>query len=150
SLVRAMADAIDHTTRPDLGAAWFRGQYLTMAQVAMLLAVPLLFAAAISSIVRQDARPLARALFVHLPLAAVGTGVALSLTGLALGATDELCAVVTSGTGNNAVALFTRISSALDGGTIVGAPGFGTVLVAIVVAAGAFMLTLELIVRSAA
>ena len=148
-LVGSMAEVLDHETRPDLGAAWFHGQYVSMGKVALLLAVPLLFAAAISSIIHQDFGPLIRATFVHLPLAGLGTGVAVSLTSLALGATDSLCGMVTSGTGANAHALFAQISSTLGAG-IPGAPGFGTVLVALVVAVGAFLLTLELIVRSAA
>ena len=147
SLVNSLAGVLDHETRPDLAAAWFGGRYQAMVAVALLLALPLVFASAISAIVRQDGRPLMRAVFVHLPLAGIGTGVAVSLTSLALGATDGLCAVVASGTG--AHVLFGQLATTLDAG-VPGAGGFGVIVVAVVVAFAAFLLTLELVVRSAA
>jgi hypothetical protein len=120
-----------------------------MLSVALLLALPLVFAAALSSIIRQNAGPLIRAVFVSLPIAGLGTGVAVSITTLALSATDALCAAASTGTSSTSHALFTQLAQTLDAG-VPGAGGFGAIVVALVVALGAFLLTLELIVRSAA
>jgi hypothetical protein len=149
NLLGSLTKALDAQTSPNLGAGWFGGEYVKMLAIAGLLALPLVCGAAVTSIVRQDAGPLVRAVLVHLPLAAVGTGVAINMTTLALAATDNLCSVISSSTGNDTHVLFDQLATTLDKG-LPGAGGFGVMLVAVLVALGAFVLTLELIVRSAA
>ena len=149
SLLRSVVTALDHATAPDLGAAWFDGQYATMVSIAFLLAAPLIFASLITAVVRQDAGSVLRTVLVHLPVAAVGTTVAIDLVNLALAATDALCARVTQGTPGGVTAMFIQLRQLLDRG-VPGVGGFGVVVVCVLIAVGAFMLTLELIVRSAA
>jgi hypothetical protein len=148
ALLAALAGAINHETAPDLEAAWLHGHYAAMVEIAVLLALPLLFATAITAIVRQDAGPLVKAVLIQLPIAAIGTGVAIDVLNLALAATDGLCSIVIPGTRQDTVALFSGLSKPLI--SSIGTMGFASVLVCIMVLVGAFFLTLEMIVRSAA
>ena len=149
SLLGPVVEAIDHVTKPDLRAAWFDGQYRRMGVVAGYLVLPLLVAAAITAIVRQDPRGLLRAIGVQLPAAVIGMAVAVQLINLALAATDGLCAVVSAGTGSDTKALFDHLHRSLDVASP-GAGSFAVMIVSIVVAIGALLLALELIVRTAA
>jgi hypothetical protein len=149
ALLGSLAAAVDQQTKPDLTAGWFGDHYQTMAGIALLLALPLVFASAITAIVRQDAGTLARTVLVHLPIAAVGTAVAMAIVNLALAASDWLCSVVSGQTGYDADSLFSNLTKTLSRGGI-GTEGFALVLVCVLVSVGAFFLTLELIVRTAA
>jgi hypothetical protein len=148
SLLGSLAKELDHQTSPDLEAGWFDGHYAEMVAIAILLALPLLFASAITAIARQDAGPLLRAALLQLPVAAIGTTVAIDVINLALAATDRLCAMMTASTAGDTDALFTGLSKTLISGF--GGPGFATVLVCILLVVGGFFLTLEMVVRSAA
>ncbi len=149
SLLGSLSTEIDRSTSADLGQQWMTSHYDTMARIAALFALPLLFAAAITAIVSRDAAILLRAVFVHLPLALIGTGAAISLVEVALAATDELCSVVTQQTRPDTASLLTALARDLAGSGP-GVTGFGLVLVAGLVAFGGFFLTIELVVRSAA
>ncbi|GAC1535942.1 MAG: hypothetical protein NVS3B12_18460 [Acidimicrobiales bacterium] len=149
SLLGPVVEAIDHVTKPDLRAAWFDGQYRRMGLVAGYLVLPLLVAAAITAIVRQDLRGLLRAVGVQLPVAVIGMAAAVQIINLALAATDGLCAVVSGGTGADTRALFDNLHRGLDVASP-GAGSFAVMIVSIVVAIGALLLALELIVRTAA
>jgi len=149
SLLGSLAAAIDSRTEVNLDVVWFDGQYQRMAGIALLLALPFLLAVAITAIARQDATPLVRALFVYLPVAAIGSGVGVALVDMGLGVTDQLCTLVTADTHKDTDALLSRLADVLTKGGP-GMAGFGLVLVCLVVVMGAFLLTLELIVRSAA
>ncbi|GAC1540521.1 MAG: hypothetical protein NVS3B12_27510 [Acidimicrobiales bacterium] len=149
SLLGPVVGAIDHVTKPDLRAAWFDGQYRRMGLVAGYLVLPLLVATAITAIVRQDPRSLLRAVGVQLPAAVIGMAVAVQIINLALAATDGLCEVVSGGTGADTKALFDHLHRGLDVASP-GAGSFAVMIVSIVVALGALLLALELIVRTAA
>lgn len=149
SLLAAVVVALDKVTRPDLSAGWFGGQYQAMWRAAFLLAFPLLFTSVITAVVRQDPGGLIRTVTVHLPLAGIGTAVAIQLVNLGLAATDNLCAVVTHDASGDTHLLFDHLRSLLDS-TVSGSGGFGLVIVCVVVAAGAFLLVLELVVRASA
>jgi hypothetical protein len=149
SLLGSLASAIDTSTEPNLDTLWFNGQYQRMAGIAFLLALPFVFAAAITAVARQDATPLIRAVFVYLPVAAIGSGVGIALVDIGLAVTDHLCAIVTADTNHDTDALLARLAGVLTKAGPALA-GFGLVLVCLLVVFGAFLLTLELIVRSAA
>ena len=149
ALLGSVVVALDKVTKPDLSAAWFGDQYHAMWRAAFLLAAPLLFASVITAVVRQDPGGLIRTVTVHLPLAGIGTAVAIQLVNLALAATDNLCAVVTHDASGDTHLLFDHLRSLLDS-TVSGSGGFGLVIVCVVVAAGAFLLVLELVVRASA
>jgi hypothetical protein len=121
-----------------------------MARIAAVLAGPLLLAAAVTAIVRQDAGVLVRAVLVQLPVAAIGTGAAMTVAGLALGATDELCTFVSRGTDRDTASLLNTLIQLLTHTGNGAAGGFAVVLVCLLLLVGGFMLTLELIMRTAA
>src|SRR5579859_858668 len=68
-LVGEAGKLIDATTTPTLSAPWFTGQYQTMAALAAIFALPLLFLAVIEGVMRRDGRIIARATAVQLPAA---------------------------------------------------------------------------------
>ena len=144
---------IEKTTSPDLTASWFEGQYGTMVGVAGALALLMLMLAVIQSVMRQDIGLLVRSAFGYLPMAFVLAGVAIAATGLLVAITDDISSAVVSGLGteqsdNLLQSVGDAYKNALDEES--GIPLFGVFLGAIILAIGAFVLWLELIIRDAA
>jgi hypothetical protein len=144
---------IEKTTSPDLTASWFEGQYGAMVGVAGALALLMLMLAIIQSVIRQDIGLLVRSAFGYLPMAFVLAGVAIAATGLLVAITDDMSMAVVSGLGteqsdNLLQSVGDAYKNALDEGS--GIPLFGVFLGAIILAIGAFVLWLELIIRDAA
>ena len=149
SLLGGVAHVIDTNASPTDTAPWFGPHFTLMIAVAAQLALPLLVAVAITAVVRRDIGLLGRAAFVHLPLALIGTGAGMTIVGLAVSATDGLCAYVAKNAHTDAAALLRNLILALaHGGPNV--TGFGLVLVSLLIAMGGFFLTIELVVREAA
>jgi hypothetical protein len=150
-LVRAVAGLIDRVVEPRLDSTWFLAHVQDMAAIAALLVVPLVVGAMFSAIVRQDARMLGRTVCVHLPVAGVLTALSVLLVQLALSVTDDLCSMVTHsrtiGAGPFLLDLGQRLQ---DAPHVAAANEFGVVIVAVVLALGAFGLAVELWMRSAA
>jgi hypothetical protein len=149
SLLGALATEIDRSTTAGDAEPWLDGHFTAMRGIAVLFAFPLLFAAAMTAIIRRDGGVLVRAAFVHLPLALVGTGAAMAIVGLALAGTDALCAAVTADTHLDAASLLRGLIDGLARAGP-GVTGFGLVLVSLLIAFGGFFLTVELVVRGAA
>jgi hypothetical protein len=150
NLLTNMAQVIAAHTQPELGATWFLDHYKLMTAIAILLVLPLILAAAISAIVRQDAGALLKAVGVQLPLAALGTFLAIQLVSLALAVTDELCSQVSPDTHAdtlNFLSLVGQRLGAMTKGT--GAGAFGVLLVAMLMAVGVLLVSLELVMRDA-
>jgi hypothetical protein len=148
-----VGDLIEGTTSPNLTASWFEGQYGAMVAVAGALALLMLMLAVIQSVMRQDVGMLIRAAFGYLPMAFILAGVAIAATGLLVAITDDISRVVVSGLGtkqsNNLLqAVGDAYENALDDSS--GIPLFGVFLGAIILAIGAFVLWLEMIIRDAA
>lgn len=147
SVVTAMASLIGRTS-PDLGRTWFAGHVAAMAALVGLLLVPMLAAATIGAVLRQDMARLARTWGVFLPLAVVGGGLTIPLTSEALTVTDAMSNALTYHLGTDLTAAVRRI-----GVVVVEAATSGPVLaalLALVVVAGSLMVWVELLVRSAA
>jgi hypothetical protein len=145
--------AVKTTTSPDLTASWFRGEYGTMVAVAGALALLMLMLAVIQSVIRQDLAMLVRAAFGYLPMAFILGGVAISATGLLIAITDGISGTVVSGLGSGQTdsllqSVGDAYKNALDQSSDI--PLFGVFLGAIILAIGAFVLWLELIIRDAA
>ena len=143
---------IEKTTSPDLTASWFEGQYGAMVGVAGALALLMLMLAIIQSVIRQDIGLLVRSAFGYLPMAFVLAGVAIAATGLLVAITDDISSAVVSGLGteqsdNLLQSVGDAYKNALDEAR---ASPFGVFLGAIILAIGAFVLWLELIIRDAA
>ena len=144
---------VENTTTPDLTAGWFQGQYGAMLGVAGALAVLMLMLAVIQAVMRQDVAMLVRAAFGYLPMAFILAGVAVAAAGLLVAITDDISASVVTGLGtdqstNLLQSIGDAYKNALDDTS--GIPLFGVFLGAIVLAIGAFVLWLELIIRDAA
>jgi hypothetical protein len=150
-LLNQIGAAISSSTSIHLRASWFVVHYQTMMAIAAVVAVPMLLLSAVQAVYRQSPGILARAAFVHLPLAGLLTLVAIKLVVLSLAVTDTLCSVVSSSAGNDIARTLRGVAAVLvsQGGapTI---PTFVVALGALLVIAGALTVWLELIVRAAA
>ncbi len=110
-------------------------------------------AAIIQGILRQDPRIVLRAAFVNLPLALLLTAVAVQLVELALSLTDQLSAVVASGSGDTLHQALANLEASFARAAVqdnVGVSSFVVFIVASLVVIGALTLWLELLVRGAA
>jgi len=148
-----VGELIENTSSPDLRAGWFEGQYQAMLAIAGALALLMLMLAVIQSVIRQDIWILARAAFGYLPMAFIFAGVAIAATGLLVAITDDMSAAVVQSLGteqsdNLLQAVGDAYKNALDEDS--GIPLFGVFLGAIILALGAFVLWLEMIIRDAA
>ncbi|MGH3049044.1 MAG: hypothetical protein ACRDLK_02720 [Gaiellaceae bacterium] len=144
---------VNATTSPDLTAGWFQGEYGAMIAVAGALALLMLMLAVIQSVIRQDLAMLVRAAFGYLPMAFILAGVAIAATGLLIAITDGISGTILSGLGSGQTdnllqSVGDAYKNALDQSS--GIPLFGVFLGAIILAIGAFVLWLELIIRDAA
>jgi hypothetical protein len=148
-----VGELVERTSSPDLRASWFEGQYGAMVAVAGGLALLMLMLAVIQSVIRQDIGLLIRAAFGYLPMAFILAGVAIACAGLLVAITDDMSSAVVSSLGteqsdNLLQAVGDAYKNALDEDS--GIPLFGVFLGAIILAIGAFVLWLEMIIRDAA
>jgi hypothetical protein len=150
-LLSQIGSVLNSTTTVELGAAWFKAHYAVMTGLAAVVVVPLLLLSTLQAIVRQNAGQLVRAFFVQLPLALLLGVVAVQIVSLCLSATDAMCTLVAGGSGADVKSLLAGITKGLV--VSVGDPTTATfvlLLVGLLVAAGSFVLWLELLVRAAA
>jgi hypothetical protein len=148
-LLRALGSAISSTTAVDLRSPWFLLHLRVMLAVAGFAAVPMLVFASVQAVYHQSAAGLVRAAFVHLPLAGLLSAAAAQLVQLALGATDVLCTTITRSTGGELDKSLTSIGTALSHEPTP-LPTFVMTIAALLIVSGAFVLWLELLMRSAA
>jgi hypothetical protein len=145
---------IDATATPDVQAGWFVGQYRSMIAVAGLLALPMLLLALIQAVWRQDLWILLRSALGYLPMAFILAGAAIVATQLLVSVTDGLSATVVQGLGGGSGNLLQSVGdaykNALDDTSAGAIPLFGVFLGAIILAIGAFMLWVEMVIRDAA
>lgn len=146
-LVGHVMDMIGESTTPHLGAGWFTAEIGRMHQVALLVLLPVLMAATIGPVLRQDGRRLARVWGIGLPLALLAGFAGSQVAGLAVAATDELCAVLT---GPHSATLGRQFSGAMSNRLVADEPYFVQMVLAGLTVAGTVMVWLELMVRSAA
>lgn len=152
-LLGEIGTVMSSSTRLDVTGLWFRTHYAAMTGIGVALALPMLLAGAIQAVYRQSPAVLVRSAFVHLPLAALLTGAAVQLVQLALATTDALCAAVSAGAGgqiSRVLSSLAEIVVAQAGGGPGSAPLFVVVLGGLLVAGGALVLWLELLVRASA
>ena len=149
-----VGEFINATASPDVGASWFVSQYRSMLATAGVLALPLLLLAALQALLRQDAWILIRSAFGYLPMAFILAGAAVVGTDLLVSITDDLSAMVTQGLGDSSDNLLESVgqaySDAIEDDSAGAVPLFGVFLGAIILAIGAFVLWLEMVIRDAA
>lgn len=144
---------LQYSSQVHLGAPWFLAHERVMTDVAALFVLPLLLVTVIQSILRQDPRIALRAAFVQLPLALLLSVVAVQLVQMGLHVTDQLSSGVAAGSGRDLHHAFSHLAVILTVLTVTGHPGgssFIVFLIALMLVVGAFVLWLELLIRTAA
>lgn len=131
----------------DLGQPWFVRRSAVMLQLLEFVVLPLLLAATIGPVLRQDLRRLARVWGVGLPVAVLVGLSGAQFTQLAMAATDELCQAVV---GKHNAALGGSLRGLATAMVIPGAPQLVAALIACLLIVGSVLLWLELVVRAAA
>jgi hypothetical protein len=150
SLVAVLGKVLSSTTEPVLSGSAFRSEFDVMAVLGAAVALPLLAVGAIQAIIRQQPGELLRSALVRLPLALLFTGVSVQLVALGLAATDQASAMVLGAAGDPAHRLLAGLVAGLGEAGGPGLAAFGAFLVVLTAAIVAFVLWLELAVRSAA
>ena len=151
-LLGKVLNFIDDSTSPDLEAEWFTERYEFMIGLASLVVLPMLLVASIRAILTQDVGQLLRSFFLYLPVAVMGTTVAIFLTKSLLSITDALSSFVARGVGAESGQIFDSVGEALGSTGVVSPalPSFAIFIGALLLVIGSFFVWLELLVRSAA
>jgi hypothetical protein len=148
SVAAVTFDALDSTTRIDLGAAWFQRNLAVIAVITLPVVVGLFVLQVIGSVIRREPGGLVRAV-TGVGKALLGSGLAIALTGLALRVSDEISAAIASTGGTSvgeAAERFFRL-------TWLSGPGVGPVLQMLLAGAiiiGSLLLWTVLLFRKAA
>ncbi len=125
-----------------------------MLTIAGALAAPLLLLAVIQAVIQQDLWILVRSAFGYLPLAFILAAAAIVATQLLIQITDDLSQRVADNVGGASSNLLQSVgnayTTALNDTSAGAVPLFGIFLGSVILAIGAFVLWLELIIRDAA
>lgn len=146
-LVGHVMDLIRATASPDFGKGWFLEQSGLMEMVTTTVLLPILMAASIGPVLRQDGRRLFRVWAVGLPVAVLAGVAGAQLAGSALSATDALCSVFL---GDHVTQLASHFSDAMAQSARSTSPIVVQMLMSMLTVAGCILVWLEMMVRSAA
>jgi hypothetical protein len=150
-LLNQIGQVLSATTTVDLGASWFQAHYGQMTALAGVVILPMLLASTLQAIVRQNPGQLIRTFLVQLPLALLLAVVAVQIVILSLSATDAMSDAVAGGTSADVSSLLNGVTSGLvDSAADPSIASFVLLLVGLLIAVAAFVLWLELLIRSAA
>lgn len=145
---QVIGQAMTSTTRTEVGASWYRVVVQGMLPTEEIMTAPLLFAATLGAILRQDMRRLARAWGACLPLALLGGFAVTSLAKVGLGVTDQLSTTIQEAVTPNLKQLYSAIVPLALPQVITSGPA--VFAVSFVFLAGAMIISIELALRSAA
>jgi hypothetical protein len=146
-LVGHVIELVVGSGQVDLTRPWLLERSQVMVQLVEFVVLPLLLAATIGPVLRQDLRRLGRVWGIGLPVAVL-TGLAgAQFTQLAMSATDELCRVLV---GNSNVTLGGNLRALTTAMSMPGAPQLVVGAIALLLTVAAVLLWLELVVRAAA
>jgi hypothetical protein len=140
SLLSAVINFLNNSTTPNFGALWFSGKYAATMKIASGVALLLLVLCALSAIIAGDPGRLVRAVVMQLPLAMLGTVVAVVLAQRAVNIVDAICRQL----------LPQPATATLAIGQNVAVKGAADAILGGLLAIAALMLWLELLVREAA
>jgi hypothetical protein len=143
-----VAQAMGATTDLDLTSGWFQGPWASMVSVAGVLAVPLFLAGVAQVILRGEGPGGLARLLGRLAAAAAGTMVALACVRLVLALVDYACALVEQAAGGPVRGVVGHLGEAFTA-TDPTTGAAGALVLAVVAGVAAFILWLELAVRSA-
>ncbi|MPZ87161.1 MAG: hypothetical protein GEU81_03610, partial [Nitriliruptorales bacterium] len=144
-----IASFLDTSTQPDVRSSWFTRQYDTMVALAALVLLPLVLVAIVDAVVHARPGQIARTLFIFVPVAAIATYVTLELVDMALVITDWASAYVSGGVAADTAAFLEGLGQVLSGSSGETLPTFAVFIGAIFTVFGAFLLWIELILRTA-
>ncbi len=150
SALNNTAGIIKRTTTPQLRSTWFSTLYWRMTAIGALLTLPFLFAAAGQAIVRSDLALLSRSALGYLPLSLLIVSIAAPVTMLMLTATDQMSAVVSAAAGQAGSRFLTFTGQHVATLDPLGQSGFLKFFIALLAAAAAVVLWLEMLMRAAA
>jgi hypothetical protein len=145
-MVTKIGATLQGTTDIKLGSPWLQRGEEHMAGLMTIAVGPMLMAATLGAVVRQDARRLARIWLAGLPFAALATMLAVPLTALALRISDGLTGDFI---GRSGAEVAGKLGAAVAGGAGTGS-GVIAVLLSVLVILGALALWFELTLRAAA
>jgi hypothetical protein len=152
-LLEQLGAVMSSSTSVDLRASWFQAHYAAMVGLAGVVVLPMVVLGVLQAIYHQSTAALVRSVLVQVPLAFLLMGVAVELVQLSLGITDELSSTVSTAHGADLRSALDGMANTLNaqGGVLdPSVPAFVTLLAGMLVATGAFVLWLELLVRAAA
>lgn len=146
-LVGHVIELVAGPAQVNLGEPWFIERSRVMLQLVQFVVVPLLFAATIGPVLRQDLRRLARVWGVGLPVAVLVGLSGAQLSQLAMAGTDELCQAIV---GNPSASLRGNFGGLATAMVVPGAPQLVAAMIACLLIVASVLLWLELVVRAAA
>ncbi|HLI24335.1 MAG TPA: hypothetical protein VKU91_05230 [Acidimicrobiales bacterium] len=148
-LLQAVTGVVGEAT-PQVGAGWLTAHLAAMGWLVSVLMMPLLAAATIGAVLRQDMGRLGRTWGVALPLALLGGALVVPLTLEGERVTDAMSSVVAGHLGVDIPDALDSVGRVLAGIGTTGAGGLLAGVLALLVVMGSFFLWLELVLRSAA
>jgi hypothetical protein len=144
-MVGHVIDLVNTTTAVRLTSGWFPGSFASMRDIALLVILPILMAASVGPVLRQDLRRLFRVWGIGLPVAVLSGLAGVQFVQLGLLVTDQMCLAV-SGDGK---ALSGQFSSLMVSSLLGGAPVIVGMLVSCLLIVGTLLVWLELVLREA-
>ena len=157
NLIGEISKGLSDTAKPNLTQDWFVQHYRTMAFIGGVLMLPLLLASVLQGVIRQDIGQILKSAFLYVPIAIFLTGIAVTVVGWTLDATDGMTQLVAQGMDNNLTTFLAKVGTVYVPSQIVaaaagspGAPLFVLFVGALVTALGAFLIFIELLIRDAA
>jgi hypothetical protein len=147
-LLGLVGAALAHTTSPPVTQAWFTARQKVVLAASAPVALLALVGAALHATVRGSTSELVRTALLRVPTALLLGAAGAGLVGLAVRATDELSATLATGAPTSLASALHSLAVAVL--ATAGLPGAAAGLVAAMVALGAFVLWIELVVRAAA
>ncbi|MGH9073353.1 MAG: hypothetical protein ACRDZQ_04430, partial [Acidimicrobiales bacterium] len=145
--------ALSATTEPLLSAPWFSKSYRGMVELAAVAVLVLLLVSLMHAIVRQDLGQLARSTAVQVPVALLVGAAGVELVRAGTRAVDALCLTVAGGAGSDMARSMQALAATLLPASLAGYAGvplFVAFVALVLLAFGALLLWLELVVRAAA
>jgi len=155
-LLKQVGANITATTTPELGLPWFTNRYGATLTIGLLLVTMFTFLAVIQCLLRGAGAELGRIVLFHLPGAVVLMFLAPTFTNLLLHLMDEFTALVSQGNSADVKAAIARVGDVLGTLTTSSPPPTGSfpmgagMFMAFLVALGAVVVWLELLLRDAA
>jgi hypothetical protein len=121
-----------------------------VAEIAAVLTLPFLFAAAVQALIRSDLALLLKAALGYLPLAMLAVAIAAPLATLLLAVSDQLASAVSSAAGHASTRFLHVTAITIAALTVLSRSPFMVFFVGLLTVAGAVSLWIELLLREAA